>query len=275
MPSKRNLGTGADIYSINSSKKSKRKRNRNKRLKNNYYVREELVEGLFQYNETNSNYDNYKQSFQPKEEIKPRTENQHIYNGLLNKNDVSIVACVGPAGTGKTLLATVNGIKQLKNNMIDKIIITRPLVSADEDIGYLPGNLEDKMAPWTRPMMDIFYDYFDSHQIEYMINEKIIEICPLAYMRGRTFKNSWIIADEMQNATVNQMKMILTRIGSGSKMIITGDLLQHDRKNEVNGLEDFINKLKNNESKFIKYVTFNNSDVKRHKVVKEIINLYS
>mgnify|MGYP006138118355 CR=1 FL=1 len=155
MPSKRNLGTGVDIYSINSSKKSKR--NRNKRLKNNYYVKEELVEGLFQYNETNYHYDNYKQSFQPKEEIKPRSVNQHIYNDLLNKNDVSIVACVGPAGTGKTLLATINGINHLRNNMIDKIIITRPLVSADEDIGYLPGNLEDKMAPWTRPMMDIFY----------------------------------------------------------------------------------------------------------------------
>lgn len=273
MPTKRNLSKIAHTnVSTFSSKKSKRKKN--KRLKNNYYVREELVEGLFQYNHSNNNYES-NNSFQPKEEIKPRSENQHIYNDFLNKNDVSIVACVGPAGTGKTLLATINGINQLRNNMVDKIIITRPLVSADEDVGYLPGNLEDKMAPWTRPMMDIFYDYFDSHQIEYMINEKIIEICPLAYMRGRTFKNSWIIADEMQNATVNQMKMILTRIGTRSKMILTGDLLQHDRKNEVNGLEDFINKLKNNESKFIKYVTFNNSDVKRHKVVKEIINLYS
>lgn len=273
MPSKRNLTKFANYNSINTSKKSRR--NRNKRLKNNYYVREELVEGLFQYDESNSNHSYYNNSFQEKEEIKPRTENQHIYNDLLNKNEISVVACVGPAGTGKTLLATVNGIKQLKNNIIDKIIITRPLVSADEDIGYLPGNLEDKMAPWTRPMMDIFYDYYDSHQLEYMINEKIIEICPLAYMRGRTFKKSWIIADEMQNATVNQMKMILTRIGKGSKMIITGDLLQHDRRNEVNGLGDFINKLKNNDSKYIKYVTFNNSDVKRHKVVKEIIKLYS
>jgi phosphate starvation-inducible protein PhoH len=272
MPTKRNLSKIAHTnVSTFSSKKSKRKKN--KRLKNNYYVREELVEGLFQYNHSNNNYES-NNSFQPKEEIKPRTENQHIYSKYLNNKNVSVVACVGPAGTGKTLLATVNGINQLKENLIDKIIITRPLVSADEDIGYLPGNLEDKMAPWTRPMMDIFYDYFDSNQIEYMINEKIIEICPLAYMRGRTFKNSWIIADEMQNATINQMKMILTRIGNGSKMIITGDLLQHDRKNEINGLADFMDKLKNSNSTLIKCIRFNDNDIKRHKVVKEIINLY-
>ena len=273
MPTKRNLSNCAN--STYSSKKTRR--NRNKRLKNNYYIREELVEGLFQYRQSNTHYNNNNnnQSFQPKEVIKPRTQNQHIYHDLLNNNDVSIVACVGPAGTGKTLLSTINGIQQLHKKLVDKIIITRPLVSADEDIGYLPGNLEDKMAPWTRPMMDIFYDYFDSHQIEYMIHEKIIEICPLAYMRGRTFKNSWIIADEMQNATVNQMKMILTRIGKGSKMIITGDLLQHDRKNEINGLADFINKIKDNKSKLIKHIKFNDSDIKRHKVVKEIINLYS
>ena len=123
---------------------------------------------------------------------------------------------VGPAGTGKTLISTLAGIRALMQNKIDKFVVTRPAVSVDEQHGFLPGTLQEKMAPWTRPIFDVFEEYYTPDQIEFMINDNKVEIAPLAYMRGRTFKNSYIIADEMQNATDNQMKMLLTRLGENS-----------------------------------------------------------
>jgi phosphate starvation-inducible PhoH-like protein len=152
--------------------------------------------------------------------------------------------------------------------------MTRPVVSVEEDIGYLPGTLEEKMDPWIRPIMDIFGEHFSQTDIQYMIKEKILEICPLAYMRGRTFKDSFIIADEMQNSTPNQMKMLLTRIGEDSKMVITGDLNQHDRKYDENGLKDIYERVKNKPSKRIDTVVFEYGDIERSPIIKDILDLY-
>jgi phosphate starvation-inducible PhoH-like protein len=145
----------------------------------------------------------------------------------------------------------------------------------DEQHGFLPGTLQEKMAPWTRPVFDLFEEYYTPDQIEYMIGDNKVEISPLAYMRGRTFKNSYIIADEMQNATDSQMKMLLTRIGEGSKLVVTGDLAQHDRGYESNGLKLFIERLQRIASDRIKVVEFANTDIERHPVVDEVLGIYN
>ena len=185
-----------------------------------------------------------------------------------------MVFAVGPAGTGKTMLACYAAIQGLNDDSYKKIILTRPAVSVEEDIGYLPGTLEEKMDPWTRPIMDIFAEFYDQSQIASMIKDKIIEICPLAYMRGRTFKNAFIIADEMQNSTPNQMKMLLTRMGDNSKMVITGDLMQHDRKYNDNGLRDIYERIKDKSYKRIECVTFEHGDIERSQIVKDILEIY-
>ena len=151
--------------------------------------------------------------------------------------------------------------------------MTRPAVSVDEDLGFLPGTLEQKMAPWTRPIFDVLREYFQAKEIEGMIEEGIIEIAPLAYMRGRTFKNSFILADEMQNATPNQMKMLLTRLGESSQMAVTGDLAQADRQND-NGLIDFTNLLAKSNSTHLDIVHFAQGDIERHNAVKEVLQVY-
>lgn len=174
----------------------------------------------------------------------PRSDNQRKYLEHLQNPNVKIVLGVGPAGCGKTLFACYSAIEELKKGRIKKIIITRPLVSVDkEDIGYLPGTLVNKMDPWTRPIIDIFLEFFSQRDVDSMLESGAIEISPLAYMRGRTFKRSFIIADEMQNSSPNQMLMMTTRIGEGTKLVITGDLKQSDRFDE-NGLVDFMKKLK-------------------------------
>ena len=205
--------------------------------------------------------------------ILPRNRNQESYVLKLLDETKDIVFGIGPAGTGKTLLAVQVAVKQFKEGKIDKIIVTRPAVSVDEDLGFLPGTLEQKMAPWTRPIFDVLREYFDARQIEGMIEEGIIEIAPLAYMRGRTFKNSFILADEMQNATPNQMKMLLTRLGEGSMMAVTGDLAQADRLKD-NGLIDFTNKLLDSNSTLIDIVNFGQGDIERHQAVKEVLKVY-
>ena len=167
------------------------------------------------------------------------------------------------------------GIKLLKANKINKLVVTRPAVSVDEQHGFLPGTLQEKMAPWTRPIFDVFEEYYTPDQIEYMLNDNKIEIAPLAYMRGRTFKNSYIIADEMQNATDNQMKMLLTRIGDNSKLVVTGDLDQHERGYETNGLKCIMHRLTNAKSDRIKMVQFKTTDIERHPVVTEVLDLYN
>jgi len=205
----------------------------------------------------------------------PKNENQKKYVDFLNDYKRNIILGVGPAGTGKTLFACSHAITELKAGNIDKIVLTRPVVPVEEDIGYLPGNLVSKMDPWTRPIMDIFQEYYSKMELDSMVKSNIIEISPLAYMRGRTFKRCIIIADEMQNCSPNQMFMIATRIGERSKMIITGDLNQSDRGKE-NGLYDFLSKIKNSERilENIALVEFENGDIERSEIVRTIMELY-
>jgi len=207
-------------------------------------------------------------------QYKPKTENQHIYVNVLNSIDDSITIVVGPAGTGKTLMACNIAINYLKESKIDKIIITRPVVPVEEEIGFLPGSLEKKMDPWTRPIFDIFEEFYSKKEINNMINNGQIEISPLGFMRGRTFKKAFIIADEMQNSSPNQMYMLLTRIGVNSRMVITGDLEQSDRL-ENNGLKDLIEKyeLKGNLTK-INLIKLNKNDIQRSELVNQVIHLY-
>ena len=205
--------------------------------------------------------------------ILPRNKNQEQYTLKLLDQTKDIVFGVGPAGTGKTLLAVQVAVKMFKEGTVDKIIVTRPAVSVDEDLGFLPGTLEQKMAPWTRPIFDVLRDYFHAKEISNMIDEGIIEIAPLAYMRGRTFKKCFILADEMQNATENQMKMLLTRLGEGSRMAVTGDLAQADRIKD-NGLIRFVQKLQSNNSDRLDIVHFAQGDIERHEAVKEVLKIY-
>ena len=206
-------------------------------------------------------------------QLLPRNKNQEEYILKLQNHAKSIVFAIGPAGTGKTMLAVQHGIKLYQEGKIDKIIVTRPAVSVDEDLGFLPGTLNEKMAPWTRPIFDVLGEYYKTADIAAMLEEGVIEISPLAYMRGRTFKNAYIIADECQNTTVNQMKMLLTRLGEGSKLVVTGDLAQADRMND-NGLINFCNLLANKAMKHIDIVQFDHKDIERHDAVKEVLFLY-
>ena len=208
--------------------------------------------------------------------VKARNPRQHIYLNELENEKTDIILAVGPAGTGKTMLPCHIGIRKLQSNEISKLVITRPAVSVEEQHGFLPGTLEEKMEPWLRPMMDVFQQYYSPMKIQKMIQQQIIEVSPLAYMRGRTFENSWIIADESQNMTPNQMLMLLTRIGNNSKMIITGDQKQHDRGFEKNGLTDFLNRLKSSDKVIpeIQLIEFLDEDVERHKVIPKILRLY-
>jgi phosphate starvation-inducible PhoH-like protein len=148
-------------------------------------------------------------------------------------------------------------------------------VSVDEELGFLPGTLEEKMAPWIRPIYDILYNFITPKEVVAMMEEKIIEIAPLGFMRGRTFKNSWIVADEMQNSTISQMKMLLTRLGENSRLVITGDLDQHDRVDQLNGLDDFLNKFRGKRSSSISSFEFSKSDIQREDVVREVLDIYS
>lgn len=214
--------------------------------------------------------------FAKKIEIIPRNRHQEDYLCALQNTNKTIIFATGPAGTGKTLIGVLAAIKALKNGEIKKLILTRPAVEVDgEKHGFLPGDLNAKMEPWTKPIFDILQEHFSIQTITRMLEEQIIEISPLAFMRGRTFKNAWIIADEMQNATPSQMKMLLTRIGDDSRMVITGDIKQTDRQEGNNGLIDF-NKLLSGfgNSSFIDWIKFNNHDIERHPAVAEVLKIY-
>lgn len=206
----------------------------------------------------------------------PKTLKQEEYIDFLLDSTRSIVFATGPAGTGKTMLAVMAAIKAYKDGRVDRIVITRPAVGVDdEEHGFLPGDLNAKMAPWTRPIMDVVMEYYSARDIARMLEEQIIEIAPLAYMRGRNFKRCYIVFDEAQNATVNQMKMVLTRLSHESKLVVTGDLNQMDRKfNSENGLRDFLERLKVAKSSSIASVDFGRRDVQRHPTVSEVLKLY-
>lgn len=204
----------------------------------------------------------------------PRNLSQEYYLELLKNPKKFIVFAIGPAGTGKTMLAVQMAIKLYKEGVIGKIVITRPAVSVDEEHGFLPGTLNQKMEPWTRPIFDVFEEYYHPREIAAMLEDGVIEISPLAYMRGRTFKNAFVIADEMQNATPSQMKMLLTRLGENSRMVVTGDLNQADRPRE-NGLLEFCNLYaEGGDYRMVAMARFETKDVERHPVVREVLKIY-
>lgn len=206
------------------------------------------------------------------------TSNQHLYYDLLKDKNNKIIVANGPAGCGKTWLACTYAINQLKYKQIEKLVVTRPIISVDEDLGFLPGDINKKMDPWMKPIFDTFLEHYKRDELTKMIKNNSLEIAPLAYMRGRTFKKSLIIADEMQNSSNNQMLMLLTRIGLDTRMIITGDLEQSDLTEE-NGLEDLVNKISNYENddvlNKISKIDLDKNDIQRSKIVEHIVNLYS
>jgi phosphate starvation-inducible PhoH-like protein len=205
----------------------------------------------------------------------PRTRNQETLVLALQDPGQHIVVTVGPAGTGKTYLAMVAAVQALKQGACERIIMTRPAVGVEgEQHGFLPGNLVAKMEPWTRPLLDVMREFYRPQDIVTMIEDQVIEIAPLAFMRGRTFKHSWIIADEMQNATPAQAKMLMTRIGTNSKIVITGDVEQADRREGDNGLLDLCERLRKGGVNGIALCELQNRDVQRHKIIESILKLY-
>jgi len=207
----------------------------------------------------------------PKKSIIPRGKNQKTYINNIQMNEINFG--IGPAGTGKTYLAVAAAVDALLNEKVDRIILIRPAVEAGEKLGFLPGDLSQKVDPYLRPLYDALYDMLGTEKTEKLIANSIVEIAPLAYMRGRTLNNSFIIVDESQNTTKEQMKMVLTRMGFGSSLVINGDLTQIDLpKNIKSGLSHAIEVVQGTEG--IGFTTFSSADVVRHPLVKKIIDAY-
>lgn len=206
--------------------------------------------------------------------MKPRNAMQEKYVKVLEDDGISIVVSTGPAGCGKSLWACVEGVRKLQSGAVSKLVLTRPAVSVDEEHGFLPGGLEEKMDPWIRPLYDVLFKYYTQKQIAQLMEKQVIEICPLAYMRGRTFEDSWIILDESQNTLKSQMLMALTRIGKGSKVVITGDPDQHDRGFEMNGLTDLLRRLRGKDFPDIAMIEFTENDIERHPVIQKVLKIY-
>lgn len=222
------------------------------------------------------NFNSYVEQRRKPIQLIPKSLTQETYIDMLLDETKNIVFATGPAGTGKTMLAMLAGIKAFKEGDVSKLILTRPAVGADDEKhGFLPGDINAKMEPWVTPLFDVLHEYYNPKDTARMLDEKQIEIAPLAFLRGRNLKNAFIICDEMQNASTNQMKMVLTRLAENSKMVITGDLNQMDRKfTHDNGLMDFIGRLTGSGSKSISHVTFGIRDVQRHPTVAEVLRLY-
>ncbi len=209
--------------------------------------------------------------FTPKKRIEPKTPNQEAYLRAILDNDV--VIGIGPAGTGKTFLAVAMALKFLREKKVERLILTRPAVEAGESLGYLPGDFEEKISPYLTPLYDALYSMMPYDRVRKLIDTRVIEIAPLAYMRGRTLSDAFIILDEAQNTKTVQMKMFLTRLGPRSKVVITGDITQIDLpKFEESGLIEIQKILKN--IKGIAFVRFGPEDVIRHRLVKRIIEAY-
>ena len=203
--------------------------------------------------------------------VKPRTPNQQHYLNAIMKHDINFG--IGPAGTGKTFLAVACAVSALENEDVSRILLVRPAVEAGESLGYLPGDLAQKIDPYLRPLYDALYELLGIDRVNHLLSKSIIEIAPLAYMRGRTLNDSFVILDEAQNSTVDQMKMFLTRIGFGSKSVITGDITQTDLPKRIeSGLRHAINILQNIDG--IQFSFFKPNDVVRHPIVQHIIEAY-
>ena len=275
---KENTINNNDVIVVSDQKKKGRKprKSSQKEILNIFY--EEIGVEKNYKNQKNENYHylSYKDksSFDKKFTL-PKNIHQEQYINILSQKSKKIIIVNGPAGTGKTLFATEYGIRNFLLGIYDKLVFTRPSVSVDEDLGYLPGTLEEKMIPWLRPIYDVLYQFVSPNEVKQYMEDKVIEIAPLGFMRGRTFKNTWIVADEMQNSTISQMKMLLTRLGENSRLIITGDLDQNDKQYEMNGLEDFLTKFKGKRSSSISSFQFERDDIQREDVVKEVLNIYA
>ena len=203
--------------------------------------------------------------------IYAKTLNQKEYIKAINRDD--LVFAIGPAGTGKTYIAVVNALAKLKSNEVKKIILTRPAVEAGENLGFLPGDLKEKVDPYLRPLYDALYEVLGSKTVEEYIEKGIIEIAPLAYMRGRTLESAYVILDEAQNTTVNQMKLFLTRLGFNSKMVVTGDITQIDLPKRIDsGLVNAVKLLEG--VKGISTIKFDRVDVIRHPLVQKVLAKY-
>jgi len=207
----------------------------------------------------------------PKKSIVPRGKNQRSY--IENIRDLDINFGIGPAGTGKTYLAVSLAVDSLLNETVDRIILVRPAVEAGEKLGFLPGDLSQKVDPYLRPLYDALYEMLGIEKTEKLLTKRVVEIAPLAYMRGRTLNNSFIIVDESQNTTKEQMKMVLTRMGFGSQLVINGDITQIDLPKQIkSGLSHAIEVLK--ETDGVGFTYFSSRDVVRHPLVKKIIDAY-
>lgn len=208
-------------------------------------------------------------------ELRPKSIGQErLILSLLDDATVITVA-VGPAGTGKSYLAMLAAIRALRSGDCERIVLTRPAVGVDDEKhGFLPGDLNAKMEPWTRPLLDILREFYHPREIAKMLEDQTIEISPLAFMRGRTFKNAWIVADEMQNATPSQMKMLLTRIGEGSRIAVTGDVEQTDRSTANNGLLDLAVRLQEQGISGLEVCHLGSRDIQRHPMISQILALY-
>jgi phosphate starvation-inducible PhoH-like protein len=209
-------------------------------------------------------------------ELLPKSRAQeNLVVSLVDPGNYITVA-LGPAGTGKSYLAMLAALKDLQQGRCRKIVLTRPAVGVeDEQHGFLPGDLNQKMEPWTRPLLDIMKEFYHPREVVKMIEDGIVEISPLAFMRGRTFRDSWIVADEMQNATPNQMKMLLTRIGENSRIVVTGDIEQTDKKMIDNGLMDLADKLESHPVPGMQICRLGVRDVQRHRVIEQVLKLYN
>lgn len=208
-------------------------------------------------------------------ELIPRTRNQEKLILALSDYNQHVVITTGPAGSGKTYLTILRAIQALNNGECKRIMLVRPAVAIDgENHGFLPGDLNQKLEPWCLPLLDIMYEYYKPHEVNKMISDKVIELAPLGLVRGRTFKDVFLIADEMQNSSQTQMLGLLTRIGENSKFVITGDEGQTDRRHCVNGLTDLVKRLEEKPVDGITTVEFTVRDVQRHPLIGPILNLY-
>jgi phosphate starvation-inducible PhoH-like protein len=253
--------------------KLSRKNTSAKRKEQEYYPSRSQQAHQREYESNTINFNPQKQRKAVK--LVPKTVNQEHYILALQDSNTDVVIAGGPAGTGKTYLATLAAIEAYRNKEVSRIVICRPAVSIEgEQHGFLPGDLTAKLAPWVRPVLDVLREFYAVKEIEHMIAEEIIEFAPLGMIRGRTFKDTFLILDESQNASPLQLKSLLTRIGQGSKFVINGDIEQTDRVAVDNGLMDLTRRLSKHPIRGVEVCEFTVKDVQRHRLIGEVLNLY-